>query len=385
MWIYLICFMISCLLLKLAEKTSQKLIYKILVGIALIIPCLLAGLRADTIGTDVNVYVKPMFELACSSTSFLDYLDMRWMASWTYKYVSDIEMGFTVLVYCIAKIFGKINVLLTCIEILIIVPFYKGIYYFKKEISVWLCMLTFYLINYNVTLNMMRQWIAMAFVLYGFRYIIEKKPLKFIVINLLAMTFHKSSIFGFLFYLIYKYIYSNKKEKNLKIVISSGRSISFKKLNKVFVLTIVGLIVLLSLNIIISILNRIGLSRYSLYITGSLHILPIQIILRIPFIIIIFLNWERYSEKYKMAPFFLTIMIMDLFMSQLGSISIYSSRISIYFSMFNCIAYSSICEISGKREIRAISKILLIAYLIIYWIYYFVIRGFAETIPYQFA
>ena len=206
MWIYLICFMISCLLLKIAEKSPQKLIYKILVGIALIIPCLLAGLRADTIGTDVKVYVEPMFELACSSQSFSDYLDMRWIASWTYKYVKDIEIGFTVLVYCIAKIFGNLNVLLTCIEILIIIPFYKGISYFKKEISVWLCMLTFYLINYNVTLNMMRQWIAMAFLLYGFRYIIEKKPLKFIIINLLAMTFHKSAIFGLLFYLIFLYL-----------------------------------------------------------------------------------------------------------------------------------------------------------------------------------
>ena len=72
-------------------------------------------------------------------------------------------------------------------------------------------------------------------------------------------------------------------------------------------------------------------------------------------------------------------------MSQLGSISIYSSRISIYFSMFNCIAYSSICEIGKKREVRTLSKMLLISFLLIYWIYYFAIRGFSETIPYQFA
>ena len=58
MWIYLICFAVSCLLLKISEFTKKRIIYRIITAIALIIPCILAGFRADTIGTDVQVYVR---------------------------------------------------------------------------------------------------------------------------------------------------------------------------------------------------------------------------------------------------------------------------------------------------------------------------------------
>ena len=57
MWIYLICFAISCLFLKVAELSNKRVVYRIITAIGLIIPCILAGFRADTIGTDVQVYV----------------------------------------------------------------------------------------------------------------------------------------------------------------------------------------------------------------------------------------------------------------------------------------------------------------------------------------
>lgn len=385
MWIYLICFAVSCLLLKISEFSKKRIIYRFITAIALIIPCILAGFRADTIGTDVQVYVKPMFDAACSSKSFSEYQNMRWMASWTYIYVHEIEIGFSLLVYAIAKIFGNLTVLLTCIQILIIIPFYEGLSYFKRSFPMWLCMLIFYLMNYNVTLNMMRQWIAMALLFYGFKYIIEKRLYKFIFINLIAMTFHKSAMFGILFYLIYTYIYSGKKEKKLKIIISSRKHISLENLNKVFIIIIVFCLALLSLNIISVFLSYIGLNKYSAYIQGDLYLLPIQIILRIPFIMIILLNWKRYSEKYKMAQIFLAMMVIELLVSQLGSISQYSWRIATYFSMFNCLSYCSICEFSKKRITRISYKILLIIYLIAYWVYYFVIQGIHETIPYRIS
>lgn len=384
MWIYLICFAVSCLFFKMSELSKNRIKYNMFTIIGLLIPCILAGLRSDTIGTDVHVYVKPMFEAACSASSFFEYQNVGWIASWTYMYVHEIEIGFSLFVYIIAKVFGNISVLLTCIQLLIIIPFYKGLSYFRKELSIWLCMLIFYLMNYNVTLNMMRQWIAMALLFYGFRYVVERKPLNYIIVVLISMMFHNSAMIGVLFYLIYSFIYSNKKGKNIKILIGNKKYTFVGKLNKVIIIFIGFCLALLSINIIIILLNQIGLNKYSSYINGDLYLLPIQILLRLPFIIVIIFNWKRYSEKYNISYYLLTMMMIDLLISQLGSISHYSWRISTYFSLFNCLSYCSICFFSKKKFTRASYKLLLILYLIVYWVYYFVLQGIHETVPYIF-
>ena len=388
MWIYLICFAISCLLFKISEFVKSRIISGLITVIAVIIPCILAGLRADTIGSDVQGYVKPLFDAACTSNSFLQYQNMEWMGEWRYIYVHEFEIGFTLVVYIIAKIFKNINILLFIIEILIIAPFYKGLSYFKKELPMWLCMIIFYLMSYNITLNMIRQWIAMALLFYGFKYIIKRNIYKFIFIVLVAMSFHNTAIIGMIFYFLYVFIYSekNKKvEKNIKILTSQKKIIhlkNLKQIKKIFLISILCCLPLVGLPYVIQLLNNIGLSEYIGYINGNVNLLINQIILRLPFIIFIILNWTKYSEKYNLAPMFLMMMVIDLLLSQLGSITSNSWRIASYFSMFDCLSYCSICEFSEKKIVKISLKIMLIIYLITYWIYQFVILGNHQTIPY---
>ena len=54
--IYIVCFLISCSFFWLSEKSKSRFVRNGLAIIAILIPCILAGLRADTIGTDVAVY-----------------------------------------------------------------------------------------------------------------------------------------------------------------------------------------------------------------------------------------------------------------------------------------------------------------------------------------
>ena len=67
--IYIVFFLISCFLIWLSEKSPSRNIGKFLAFIAILLPCILAGMRADTIGTDVRVYVEPMNNAAKQSTS----------------------------------------------------------------------------------------------------------------------------------------------------------------------------------------------------------------------------------------------------------------------------------------------------------------------------
>lgn len=79
MGIYLMCFGTSCLFLKVSDKCKKNKIVKILIiSIALLIPCILAGLRHHSIGTDVEVYVQRLFQCAKNAQNFMEYLKMHW-------------------------------------------------------------------------------------------------------------------------------------------------------------------------------------------------------------------------------------------------------------------------------------------------------------------
>lgn len=123
-------------------------------------------MRADTIGTDVKVYVEPLYNAAKQSTGFSSYMNQRWYVIWRYMYVSKFEIGFTTLVYLIVKFGGSLGTVLFLIHALIVAPIYFGLKRMDKKYPIWLGMLVFYLMFYNTSLNMMRQWIAMA-ILFG--------------------------------------------------------------------------------------------------------------------------------------------------------------------------------------------------------------------------
>ena len=166
--IYIVCFLISCFYFWLSEKSKNKFAKNGLAIIAILIPCILAGLRADTVGTDVKVYVEPIYHAAKESTGFSDYMGQSWFYIWRYKYVHDFEIGFTTLVFVIAKITGSLGMVLFFIHAFIVTPIYIGLRRMHKTYPISFGMLVFYLMFYNTSLNMMRQWIAMAILLMAF-------------------------------------------------------------------------------------------------------------------------------------------------------------------------------------------------------------------------
>ena len=213
--IYIVFFLISCFLIWLSEKSSSRYIGKLLAFIAILLPCILAGMRADTIGTDLRVYVEPMYNAAKQSTSFSSYMDQRWYVIWRYMYVNKFEIGFTTLVYLIEKLGGSLGTVLFFIQALILAPIYLGLKRMKKSYPVYLGMLVFYLLFYNTSLNMMRQWIAMSILFYGLSYLITNEKKKYFITIVVACLFHTSALMGVVIYFLY--MYSQKQREYIKI------------------------------------------------------------------------------------------------------------------------------------------------------------------------
>lgn len=381
--IYIVCFLTSCGFFWLSEKCKSKFARNSLAAIAILIPCVLAGLRADTIGTDVKVYVEPIYNAAKKSNSFSSYMGQSWFYIWRYKYVHDFEIGFTILVFIIEKITGSLNMVLFFIHVLIVTPIYIGLRRIhKKTYPVCFGMLVFYLMFYNTSLNMMRQWMGMAILFMAFSYLIFGDKRKYCVLTLVACLFHTSAIMGFVIMLVY--MYSSKKREYVKI--ANFKLDESMAPIKIFVY---GCILLLSLNIITVVLRHIGLVKYIGYIQGDngLYILPNQILLRLPIIILFIIRWKRIAKEDRLVPFYGSMLVLDLLSSQLMSVNAYAFRISSFFSEYNIISYCALVY-AGNRKYRAnryITLFYILAYIVYYWIYYYVITGTHATFPYVFA
>ena len=168
MWPYLVSFSISIIIFFSISTWNRKGIgFWFWTIAALLIPCFLAAFRAESIGTDVVGYAKPLFDLASRSSSFSDFNNAHWYRYWRDASPADFEQGYVFLVWISAKLFHSFPALLFFTQALTIVPIFAALLKSGGKYTVPFGMATYFFLYFNVSLNMMRQWIAMAFVIYS--------------------------------------------------------------------------------------------------------------------------------------------------------------------------------------------------------------------------
>lgn len=385
MFIYLLCFFISSLLLFYANKLKNTSYKKFIIFLALIIPCVLAGLRADTIGTDVKIYLKNMFSAAENSSSFYDYLNHN---VYGIRNVKDYEIGFTSLVYFITKIFKSMSVVMFFIEVLIIFPVYVGLK--KIEVlkdKVWFAMLVYYLIFFNNGLNLMRQYIGMSIAFCGICLLIshEKKSfIKCIFLIIVSFLFHKSSIISLSIILIYL-ILKKKDKKNISLKFGDY-DINLKPIFALLLVSI-GMYFLFNMDIIKKfIVSMDEFERYSLYVYSGFSISDFSIMKVFPIIFIFITLSKKFIKKYDDSYFYIVIFCFAyIIFGQLGNVTETGSRISTMYSIFNVITYTLLVKTPSKARNRDFCCIFIIMYLLAYWIIMFAYNGYSQTIPYVFG
>lgn len=129
MWVYLIGFTLSTVLIYMHQKYNLKWA---LIG-GLLIPILIAGLRNESIGTDVSVYSKQLFDVAQNSENFTYFYHSNWFYIWRVKSISEFEFGYLLLVYICGHFFHSFILLLSMTQALIILPIYKSLSMYKKK------------------------------------------------------------------------------------------------------------------------------------------------------------------------------------------------------------------------------------------------------------
>lgn len=382
MQVYLIVFFLSTLFLYFSERFKGKKIKKFYLFLGLIFPCLLGGIRHYSIGTDVSVYLKPLYLNVLNSYSFTSFLSSCWWDIWTYKYVANFEYGFNFIVYFVTKWTENFQLLMFTIQTLIILPIYFGLKKYKElEGKIWFAMLTFYLLLYNNSYNVMRQYIGISMLFYGTSCLFnEKKTSKFFVFLIIAYLFHKSSLMGIAIYVLYKLLNSKSKD-GTKFIIGEH------KLNArnifIILLLLVGILMISNLSQIVDLLDYIGLTRYVGYISGEVYFKSTNIIKILPVIFLFILNRKSFFKNSRNSHLLVIFFCIDFLSTYLSSVNVYAARIGYLFQIFSIISYTHIVFSTEDTKMKRFNKVLMLSYLIYYWYFTYVHGGAGHTVPFM--
>ena len=372
--IYVLMFVTSLFFLKIAciFRKNNKLLFLLFSIIGILLPCLLAAFRDLSIGTDIKVYIQPLFNSASWYSDFYTYF--------LHPNSSINDILYLLLTFICQHLSKNISFLFFMIELLVVVPIYLTLLRSNKESNnIILGMFIFYMFFYNATFNMARQSIALAFSVLAMTYLNEKKDFKFILLSIIAYLFHSSAIVMLLIYIFYKY------KNNIKIY-------SFKKSIVEFLIIIAIMCFILFLPKILSIFISLGfdslkfnsiLTKYSM----ALDINWVNTLFYVYICLIINLNEGYLKNKMQDFAFYKFMSFICIFVLQLGAVIKYSDRIGYYafypvlFIVLPKLAPASFRKIT-KQEFR--NLILITAVFIIYWLFWIVIQNYHETFPYVF-
>lgn len=388
--IYLLVFILSAILIRLSETNNKY--KKIIVFFALLLPCLLAGLRNVQVGTDTKWYPKLLYDAAVSNVSFKNYYNIviytNAAKGLLYK-VSSFEIGFVLLTFFVAKVFSNFQVLLFLIHLIIILPVYFGLKKYKVITNnklLWLTMLLFYLYTFNSSLNAMRQFMAISLMFYGVSSVInhdKKSNLKFILCLILSFLFHKTGLIGITIVLIYSILDENNKFTNK--VIRFNDEHSFKTSNiYVAMAVIISLILLLVPNLLKNIILSLNVEHRFVNYVGSSYSIVGSTIFCLPILLLYFFNSKRFKE-IKDSRFYIVMYIIYLFSIQLStSESLFGSRISYYFIPFSFVGNALLANSSKIKVNRIVYLLIILITALLYWVYNILIMNYNQTMPYLF-
>lgn len=205
---YILMFGLSCLNFRLAYLLRKYKTIKILfVLIGLLLPCILAGARDNTIGTDMLVYGDAYLNYAQRYNTLSSFMNFNYLGG---------EPLFKILSYISAHYFGQFGYYFA-LEFACILPVYATFVRRGWEKYSWLGMLIYYLCFYSFSLNLLRQSIAMSIIFWGYNYIVERKPIKFCVSVVIAAGFHLTAAIMLLLYPIHRMVtyVQDKDSKNI--------------------------------------------------------------------------------------------------------------------------------------------------------------------------
>lgn len=365
-----------------AYENKSRFLFYVSSGAVVLILVLFAALRAQCVGTDTSGYAISLYNLALASDSFMDFYTSDWLRTWGWSSVSTIEIGYLLFVWIASKL-GSPQVLLFLTSLFTVGPIYIALVLRRREIAPPVSLFVFMLLYFNVTLNAMRQWIALSLLFLALIGLHDKdktlhsQPLVYILL-IIAAFFHASAVLGFLLLLVMRFMQCENSRLRIAIF------------------PIFAIALLAGVGVLRVLLISFGLVRYANYLgDGTIGFSINQFILRLPFVFVAIELYRANVCDKRDASFYLTISLVGLILGQLATLTDQSGRITLLFDMYIIPAVGCLCGpstmvnrfkrcLAFKASSSDLTLMASLLYCLVYWFYFYAIRNTGETIPYLF-
>lgn len=251
----------------------------------------------------------------------------------------------------------------------------------NKFLLPWIIYFYFSTLYLFESMNIMRQALAFSIILFSINYIYKSEKIKFILIILLASSFHKSAIFflPFYFFITIDWI-KNKYIRMLLLILSFIFStIVFEEFFDKFVLFSI-------------LINQEGYARLNsdLFLEKSTttYNFAVYFLLIIDIIIISYSDkLKKVFKQYKFISYFNLFFIGSILSSAISSTnSILLYRIGFYFTSFRIVILSFLCYYLFSISNTFLNKFLglIIIFLFLLWFINAINSSAAWSSPFQF-
>ena len=368
--IYLVCFALSVLFAYLAQRTKSRRNFYLLSVVSIALPVLLAGFRHYGVGIDtMNYYVKDLYWAgALKADSLWECLK----GCFTKGYGDPL---FALLMGIVAQTTGSFTAFLVVAQAVIIIGVYIGVYRHRKYINPAFVLSIFYLFFFNSSLNVMRQYMAMAVLFAFLADIPQKKWWRYLVGLCIAFMLHSTAIIGIgplALYAVLEY----KKDRGLS---------PMKRQLAVSGVMLAGVVLFVPLIRLLTSIHLLS-NRFLFFIRDDAVSPAVMIMGGLAIGLAgAFLYRKQIRKNCPFADFYIFNSIVYFVLLQLTFFIAYGKRIGLYFAFADLITLGLVERAPTSRKMRWLVRGGLLAVALIYWVYVYGLRNASQTLPYRWV
>ncbi len=360
---YLATFMMSATLVSLGLRKKIRFF----TWLGLLIPILISGFRYG-VGTDYFNYIN----------IFNNHIEMDLKA---YTDINGIaETGYFILEKVSYNLLGDARLVFLSTALLTITFFYLGMKRYRLRYP-GLIFFLYLLTIFPMTMNAVRQGVAMSIMFYAFTFILEKKPLRYTLLTLLASLFHVSAVLLIPFYFVGRLVDVKKNSLLKDRLIAKSRYFI-----RIGVVSIVMLLIVANTFTLVT--NIPGFEKYSSYLSldeyGANYIFYVR--LTILLVLMLLARYVIFKGNYRQNAFIFAGAVIEVILLILGFTSPFIKREALFFSPFLIMLLPNIIEIfSTKVSTRAVMYTLCLFYGVSFFTISYLTLNQADIIPYNLS
>lgn len=162
--------------------SKSKIIFFFFSLCTILIPSLIAGLRSETVGTDMRFYLLEIYEKAAI------YSDKSQIMT-----DGTFEPVFLLIVFCALNLFKSLQGILFSLEFVNMSLVYTGLVLLRKKLSIGIAVAVYLFLFFNDSMNLMRQHVAVSLCFLSFACLYRKKYVFCLITYAIALFAHSTS------------------------------------------------------------------------------------------------------------------------------------------------------------------------------------------------